>query len=59
MLTFQALAIRQSSDEWLTLKTSALQRPIYVFNSVDNTKLPYYTLPPAQHHSFFRNLLPL
>ena len=56
---FQALAIRQSSDEWLTLKTSALQRPIYVFNSVDNTKLPYYTLPPAQHHSFFRNLLPL
>ena len=31
--------------------------PIYIFNSVDNTKLPCYTLPPTQHHSFFRNLL--
>ena len=31
------------------------------FNSVDNTKLPYYpvTLPPTQHLSFFRNLPPL
>ena len=25
-------------------------------NSVDNTKLPCYTLPWTQHHSFFRNL---
>ena len=23
---------------------------------IDNTKLPCYTLPPMQHHSFFRNL---
>ena len=28
-------------------------------NSVDNTKLPCYTLPPMQHHNFFRNLPPL
>ena len=27
--------------------------------SVDNTKLPCYTLPPTQHHSFSRNLTPL
>ena len=32
--------------------------PIYVINSVDNTKLPSYTLLPTQHHSFFRNLPP-
>ena len=32
--------------------------PIYVINSVGNTKLPCYTLPPKQHHSFFRNLPP-
>ena len=29
---------------------------MYVFSSVVNTKLPCYTLPPTQHHSFFRNL---
>ena len=29
---------------------------IYAINSVDNTKLPCYTLSPTQHHSFFRNL---
>ena len=28
----------------------------YVINSVDNTKLPCYTLPLMQHQSFFRNL---
>ena len=28
-------------------------------NSIDNTKLSWYTLPPRQHHSFFRNLPPL
>ena len=27
--------------------------------TVDNTKLPCYTLPMTQHHSFFRNLPPL
>ena len=25
-------------------------------NSIDNTKLSWYTLPPRQHHSFFRKL---
>ena len=30
--------------------------PIYVINSVDNTKLPWYTLAPTQHHSFFIHL---
>ena len=35
-----------------------LQRPIYFINSVDNTKLPHYTLPPMQHHNFFRKLTP-
>ena len=36
------------SDEGLTLETSAFHSlgwPIYVINSVDNTKLPCYTLP--------------
>ena len=28
----------------------------YQLNSVNNTKLPCYTLPLMQHHSFFRNL---
>ena len=32
--------------------------PIYGINSVDDTKLPLYTLPQMQHHSFFRNLPP-
>ena len=30
----------------------------HIISSVDNTKLPCYTLPPTQHHGFFRNLLP-
>ena len=38
---------------------NSLRWPIYVFNSVDNTKLPCYTLPPTQHHSFFRKLPPM
>ena len=45
------------NDEGLTLDTSPLDSlwwPIYVTNSVDNTKLPCYTLPPTQYHSFFR-----
>ena len=28
----------------------------YVINSVDSTKLPYYTLPQTQHDGFLRNL---
>ena len=46
-------------DERLTLESSALnslQWPIYIINSVNNTKLHCYTLPLMQHHSFFRNL---
>ena len=36
------------------------QWPIYIINSVNNTKfIPCYTLPLTQHHSFFRNLPPL
>ena len=38
---------------------NSLSWTIYVINSVDNTKLPCYTLPPTQHHIFFRNLPPL
>ena len=38
---------------------NSLQRPIYFINSVNNTKLPFNTLPLMQHHSFFRNLPPL
>ena len=35
------------------------QWPIYITNSVNNTKLPCYTLPLMQRHSFLRNLPPL
>ena len=28
-------------------------------NLIDNTKLSWYTLPPRQHHRFFRKLPPL
>ena len=31
-------------------------KPSYVYNPVDNSKLPCYTLPTTQPHSFFRNL---
>ena len=34
-LTFRALALRQSSDEGLTLETSAVRWSIYITNSVD------------------------
>ena len=37
---------------------NSLRWPIYVFNSVDDIKLPRYTLPPTHHPSFFRNLPP-
>ena len=35
---------------------NSIQWPIYIINSVNNIKLPCYTLPLMQHHSFFRNL---
>ena len=37
---------------------NSLRWPIYAINSIDNTQLPCYTLPPTQHHSFLRNLPP-
>ena len=37
---------------------NSLRWLIYVINLFDNTKLPCYTLPPMQHHSYFRNLPP-
>ena len=60
MIVFCVVSIL--SDEGLISKCllcNSLQGPIYVINSVDNTKFPCYTLPPMQHHSFFRNLPPL
>ena len=41
------------------LQFSSLKGPIYIFCSVDNTKLPCYTLPPMQHHNSFKNVPPL
>ena len=47
------------SDEGLTLGTSALKlftMANLCYQPVDDPKLPYYTLPLTQHHSFFRNV---
>ena len=33
-------------------------KPFYIIKSVDKTKLCYYTPPPMQQHSFFRELPP-
>ena len=54
LATVKSLKADVSSVSLITLRW-----PIYVFNSVDNTKLPCYTLPPTQHNSFSRNLPPL
>ena len=51
-----------SDERLLHLKCQLLnstQWPIYIINSVNNTKLPCYTLPLMQHQNFFRNLPPL
>ena len=56
------MASLASSDERLTLKTSALKLLTVVnlrYQLVDNTKLPCYTLPLTQHHSYLRNFPPL
>ena len=47
------------SDEGLTLETSAFQiahggNSTFI-NTFDKTKFCCFTLPPTQHHSFFRN----
>ena len=65
-LTFRALALRRSpsihSDEGLALETSASES-LYggQFNLSTQLIKPNYlvTLPPRQHHSFFRKLPPL
>ena len=48
-----------NDNKGLKLKLSAFKLsiwwPIYIINSVDNTKLPCYTLQVTQQHSF-RNL---
>ena len=41
------------------LEMSTLLWVIYVIDSVDNTKLPCYTLAPTQHHSFPVETYPL
>ena len=46
------------SDKGPTPKIMSV-RSIFIINSVNSTKLPCYTLPLMQHHSFFRNLPPL
>ena len=38
---------------------NSLQWPIYVINLVDNSKLPFHTLPPTQHHSLSLETYPL
>ena len=47
------------SDEGLTLETSAFQifhgGNFTFINSFDKTKFLFRSLPPTQHHSFFRN----
>ena len=48
-------AHRICSEEGVMLKTSAFNLPL-VINSVDKSKFLYFTSPPMQHHSFYRNL---
>ena len=47
------------SDEGLTLETSAFQivhgGNSTLIDTFDKTKISCFTLPPTQHHSFFRN----
>ena len=58
--TVKSLLARGSNEtpiSGLCFRTS--QQPSYVLNSIDYTRLPYYTIPPTQHYSFFGNLPPL
>ena len=55
---FQSKRFPIHSDKGLMLEMSALSSllwPIYIINSGDNARLPYYTLPMVQHHSFIKN----
>ena len=61
MATVRATALRFALTKGSCSKRqlwNSLRWPIYAINSVDNTQLPCYTLPPTQHHSFFGNLPP-
>ena len=53
-----SLAMKKDSRSKRQLWNS-LRRLIYGIKSVDDTKLPCFTLPPTQHYSLCRNLLPL
>ena len=54
-LWWRAIALKMSAFQLCTVANLHL----FFINSVNNTKLPCYTLPLMQHHSFFRNLPPL
>ena len=45
-------------QHWKRQPLNSLQWPIYVFNSVDNTKLPCYT-PSDTTQQFLRKLIPI
>ena len=47
---------RMENARIVSLICNYLRWPINTINSVDNIILLCYTLPPTQHHSFFRNL---
>ena len=51
-LWWRAIALKMSAFQLCTVANLHL----FFINSVNNTKLPCYTLPLMQHHSFFRNL---
>ena len=47
------MAIVKNFNADFSSRNISLRWPIYVINLVDNAKLPCYTLPPTQQHSFF------
>ena len=55
----KVVSVIQDCFSFAVLLLNSLRWPIYDINSVDNTKLPCYTLPPTQHHSFFTSYLVL
>ena len=46
----------QRATTWNISFETLYCKPIYIINSGDNTKLPCYSPPLMQHHSFFWNL---
>ena len=53
---FRAFALCNRSDERITLETSVFKLFAAANLRYQLTKLPCYTLPPTQHHSFFQKL---